>query len=273
MIPPLQVGSQLDLHLSEKYPEKIGRKMPIFLWKIAIFVVGGVLLMALSFAPADAQVIPPTPLPQVVATQQAAGQAAAQVGNLQAQRARVEAQLAEINANIENQIREAEAATAAAKVAAATQNAVEAGAAIGRLEGALEQLKASYAGKDAIIKTLNDRIDQLTTQSAEDKRTIDKLTLQAQQAISNMARLQSDYAALKAGKSDDDKNSTIRFIFEMFVVVMFLLVILALAGERFRRRRDNENSAPPEPPIDGQYTIDDTEDIDHERTEDDQDAM
>src|SRR5512135_244487 len=97
---------------------------------------GGVVifaLLALLLAqPAAAQVTPPTPLPQVVATQQAANNAAAQVGDLQAQRAQTEAKLAEINRNIEYQIQAATQAAADARTAAATQNAVEAGAAVGR---------------------------------------------------------------------------------------------------------------------------------------------
>ena len=121
--------------------------------KNAALIAGGVIL-ALTLCqcgPAAAQSAPtPTPLPAVIATQQAADAAAAQVNALQAERAQTEARLSEINRNIEAQIVEAERAAADARNAAATQNAVEAGAAIGRLEGALAQLRTSYAGKDAL---------------------------------------------------------------------------------------------------------------------------
>ena len=80
------------------------------------------LLMAIS-SPAHAQgPITPTPLPQVIATQQAAQAANQQVSDLQAQRAQAEAQLAEINRNIEAQIAEAVQAAADARNAAATSN-------------------------------------------------------------------------------------------------------------------------------------------------------
>ena len=128
------------------------RLMRVIIPPLFILLVLGVMLLIaliLNSTPASAQSAPtPTPLPQVVATQQAADAAAAQVSGLQAERAQTEARLSEINRNIEAQIVEAERAAADARNAAATQNAVEAGAAIGRLEGALAQLRTSYAGKD-----------------------------------------------------------------------------------------------------------------------------
>lgn len=179
-------------------------------------------LIALSLArPAAAQIVNPTPLPQVVATQQAADNAAAQVGNLQAQRAQTEARLAEINRNIEYQIAAATQAAADARTAAATQNAVEAGAAIGRLEGALSQLKDSYAGKDAIIADLQTRLEQQAAQSAEQQRMIDSLTLQLQQAQSAKQTAVNAYNALSATQKQNQQDNTV-------ISAIFIIAVLAL---------------------------------------------
>lgn len=200
---------------------------------------GGVVLALLfcSISPAAAQIAPPTPLPQVVATQQAASTAAAQVSDLQAKRAQTEAQLAEINRNIEAQIAEAERAAADARNAAATQNAVEAGAAIGRLEGAIAQLRASYAGKDAIIGDLTARIDQLSAQVASQQRTVDGLNLQVQQAVNDKRTAISAYNAVVSQRQNNQQNDMVSNAVWLIVALAFLCGMIALTAYMVQRRR------------------------------------
>lgn len=228
------------------------------------YSIGGVgifvLVVLLLAQPAAAQITPPTPLPQVIATQQAASQAGAQVGNLQAQRANVEAQLAEINRNIEAQIAAATQAAADARTAAATQNAVEAGAAIGRLEGAIAQLKDSYAGKDSIISDTTARVEQLAAQSAEQQRTIDALTLQLQQAQTAKKTALDAYNALSETKKQNQQNDMVSNAIWLIVALAFLLAMITLAAFVIQRRRAVVVETPPaEPPLDGEYRVSDEE--------------
>lgn len=221
---------------------------------------GGVIilaLMALLMAqPAAAQIVNPTPLPQVIATQNAAGAAQNQVNDLQAQRANVQAQLAEINRNIENQIAAATQAAADARNAAATQNAVEAGAAIGRLEGAIAQLKDSYAGKDAIISDLQNRLEQQTTQSADQQRTIDGLTLQLQQAQRDKQNAVNAYNAISAQQETNQQNDMVSNAIRLIITLAFLLAMITLAAFVIQRRRAVVIEPPSaEPPLDGDYTV------------------
>lgn len=212
-----------------------------------------VLVVLLLARPAAAQVTPPTPLPQVIATQQAAANAGAQVGNLQAQRANLAAQLAEINRNIEYQIAAATQAAADARTAAATQNAVEAGAAIGRLEGAIAQLKDSYAGKDAIIADLQARNEQQAAQIVTDTRTIDSLNLQLQQAQTAKKMAVDAYAALSVTQKQNQQNDMVSNAIWLIVALAFLLAMINLAAFVIQRRRTVVIETPPdEPPIEGE---------------------
>lgn len=197
--------------------------------------------------PAAAQIVTPTPLPQVVATKQAADAANQQVSDLQAQRTQTEARLAEINRNIEAQIAEAERAAADARTAAATQNAVEAGAAIGRLEGALAQLRDSYAGKDAIISEQMSRIEQQATQSAADKRTIDDLTLELQQAKKDKQAALKAYDDVKTNQTTNQVNNMVGNAVLLIVALALIFAVIAFAAFVLPRRR----AVMIEPPPDG----------------------
>jgi hypothetical protein len=223
-------------------------------------IYGGVLMaiaiviLALLFArPAAAQITTPTPLPQVIATQQAADSAASQVNDLQAQRAQTEAQLSEINRNIEAQIAAATQAAADARNAAATQNAVEAGAAIGRLEGALAQLRDSYAGKDAIIQDLQGRIETQAAQSAEDRRTIDRTGLELRQAQQDKQNVLTAYNAVKAQQATSAQNDMVSSAIWL-VSVLALVSALILFGVFVIQRRRTVVIDPP--PHDGAEIID-----------------
>lgn len=227
---PLPHYGSMSIPISpEKYPGKIGRKMPIFPWKNALIASGGVGLLALLLlsAPVAAQQITPTPIPQVVATQQAASDAAAQVNNLQAQRAQVQAQLDEINRNIEAQIAEAERAAADARTAAAAQNAVESGAAIGRLEGALDQLRASYAGKDRIVTDLTARNEQQAAQIISDTQTIDHLSAALQVAQQEKQTTLTAYYALQQQREDQATQDTILNLAKLFALIVIFVLIIA----------------------------------------------
>jgi|WetSurMetagenome_2_1015567.scaffolds.fasta_scaffold140542_3 hypothetical protein len=261
MIPPLQYGQSPDPNSPIKTRGKNGDKTMFLSRKNAAIVAGGVILaltFCRSFTTASAQSGPTaTPLPQVVLTQQAADNAAADVGNLQAERAQTQSRLDEINANIERQIAEATQAAADARNAAATQNAVEAGAAIGRLEGALAQLRESYAGKDSIISDLQSRLEQQAAQLAEQQRTIDKLTLDLQQAQRDKATTLNAYNALKSQQQTSAQNDMVSNAI-WIVSVLALVSALILFGVFVIQRRRDAPDAPAAPePIEGEYTVSD----------------
>lgn len=219
---------------------------------------GGVVFLALFATPAAAQVTPPTPLPQVVATQQAASAAQNQVNDLQAQRANLAAQLVEINRNIDNQIAAATQAAADARNAAATQNAVEAGAAIGRLEGALTQLKDSYAGKDSIIADLQNRLEQQAAQIVTDTRAIDGLTLQLQQAQRDKQTAFNMRDAALAQQKANQQDSMVSNAVKLIAVLTFLFALILFAVFVIPRRRAVVIETPPaEPPLEGDYSVSD----------------
>ncbi len=213
----------------------------LFFWGVVLF--GAVCLLSASSA--AAQIVTPTPLPQVVATRQAADSASAAVSDLQAQRTQTEARLAEINRNIEAQIAEAERAAADARTAAATQNAVEAGAAIGRLEGVLTQLRDSYAGKDAIISDLQSRNEQQAAQLAEQRRTIDGLALQLQQAKSDKQTTLNAYTALSAQQKTNQQNDMVSNAVWLISALSFLSALIVFAVFVIQRRRAAVVVAPP----------------------------
>jgi len=224
--------------------------------KIAVLLAGGgIALLLLSSSPAAAQIAIPTPLSQVVATRQAAGNSSAQVGNLQAQRAQTEAKLAEINRNIEYQIAAAERAAADARVAAATQNAVEAGAAIGRLEGALAQLKDSYAGKDTLISEQTERLEQQAAQ-------IDKLNMELQQTRADKQTVVNAYNAMIAQQETSQQNDMVGNAVKLIVVLAFLFAVLAVVLYRFSQPRRAVVIEPPpaeDNVIDAQIVNEDSE--------------
>jgi uncharacterized protein (DUF3084 family) len=207
-------------------------------------------------SPASAQaIITPTPLPQVQATQQAAQTAAAGVNDLQAEKAQAQARLDEINRNIEAQIAAAERAAADARTAAATQNAVEAGAAIGRLEGALDQLRASYAGKDAIINDLATRNDQQAAQIADLNRAVGNITRDNAQLKRDANSANLAYQNLKMQTEQGDRDNLLAQIVFIGAFGLVALIIGTLVYETIRKHRDDPPKIEHEDVIDSEAHV------------------
>jgi len=143
-------------------------------------------LLALTSSPARAQgAIPtPTPLPRIVATQSAAearsSAAQAQIQQADADKARAD----EMRRNGEAQYQQAQADIAAAHEAAATQNAVMVGEAIGRFDSDSRQQRDTNIGQAAIIEAQYATIVSITNrlQVAENEVQFlktDNVTIQA----------------------------------------------------------------------------------------------
>lgn len=239
------------------FPRKNETKYIAVVVGMALFVLAATVYAA----PVSAQgpLVTPTPLPQVQATRQAAQATANNVSNLEAERSAAQSRLNEINRNIEAQIRAAEQAAADARNAAATQNAVEAGAAIGRLEGALAQLRDSYAGKDAIIAGLSTKLGEQSAQLAEDKRTIDSLTTQLTQANKDKQTAVNAYNTATARQQESDNTALVNNAIWLIVALAFLLALIMLLVYLLTHRRNND-PAPPEQTNAWQVTRSDSDD-------------
>lgn len=235
---------------------------------VTLIVVSGAVL-ALSFcrfgAPSAAAqgFVTPTPLPAIVATQQAAAQS---LGNVQAQNARadqLDAQAAEIRRNADAQAQQAAQAYADARAATAAQNAAAIGEAIGRGEAALSQLKDSADGalklnaeQSAIINSLYISVTQMTGE--RDQALRDKANLQR----INTA-LQANNETLTAQAQHNSTSANVLSIVPGFLTFLLLIGLLVLtlgirqwqharSGAATVTARDDEQDED-DPPIEGEY--------------------
>jgi hypothetical protein len=117
----------------------------------------GCVAVLISVPPAHAQgpLVTPTPYPQIESTRTAA-QAQLDEANLQqAQAEQLDRQASEMRRNAEAQQAAAQQAINDTRAAAAAQNAVQVGEAIGRAESVLNQLRDTVAGQADLIATAN----------------------------------------------------------------------------------------------------------------------
>lgn len=123
---------------------------------LLILVFLAIPLLSFQASPARAQsvFVTPTPIPAVIATQNAAQAAQSEAAASRSEAANLRARADEIQRNADAQAQQAANALADARAAAASQNAAAVGEAIGSADNQLSQLRASVEGQAAIIATL-----------------------------------------------------------------------------------------------------------------------
>lgn len=211
---------------------------------------GGVVLLILALlfcrlsAPANAQgFVTPTPLPAIVATQQAANQKAQQAAASNAEADRLDAQAAEIRRNADVQAQQAAQAYADARAASAAQNAAAIGEAIGRGEAAATQLKASLDGILSInsqqSEIINSLYISLTQQGAE--------LIQAHSEITQLKKTNADLNATNemvvARIQDSERSASVLSIIPIFIAFLFLVGLIGFGAWLWQKR--NGHDAPP----------------------------
>jgi hypothetical protein len=149
----------------------------------------------------------PTPYPAIEATRQAAQ---AQLDSARAQQQQadaMDAQAAEMRRNAEVQSQQAAQAIAEARSAAAAQNGLAYGEALGRAESDLTALRASVDGMAQINATQSATVRDLTTQKISDTLAIQDLRVRLQdaqrvmtaQAVSLVESQQTPFVPLGVG--------------------------------------------------------------------------
>lgn len=217
-------------------------------------VVVFVLLSVLFAAPVQAQgpFQTPTPLPGVVATQQAADATANAVQAARNDAAALEARAAEIRRNADAQAQQAAQAIADARAASAAQNAAAIGEAIGRADSNLSQLQESVQGQAAIISTLQTagqdkdaQIDQLKAQLSDTANRLSNAAAQLQQVKADNTRLAGEKKILQTQIDEQPKTDMPRFAAMLLAFVVVIGLFIAWGWHVIQNRK-------PAPPADPQ---------------------
>lgn len=208
-----------------------GSGVLLVLWLISAVPVSA----QASVPPTPAPFVTPTPLPGVQASLNTAQQAQAAAQSSIAQAAQLDQLAAEMRRNAEAQQAQAAQAYSDARAATAAQNAAAAAEALGRGEAALSQLRDSVSGQAEIIATL-------TAKTGLQANEIYSLTINLQQARVDRQLAAQSYTALKEqtdkAAAQAETNSTLGYIIEGFLFIVFAVLFIKLISFVIGRRRD-----------------------------------
>lgn len=207
-------------------------------WFVAFLAIP-LMIFALSFqaAPVRAQsvFVTPTPIPAVVATQNAAQAAQSAANASRSEAASLRARADEIQRNADAQAQQAANALADARAAAASQNAAAVGEAIGSADNQLSQLRASVEGQAEIIATLTadkqasaSEIYSLTTALQQERTS--KQTILDNYTAANV-RLESAQAEIQR-QSGSSPVAAMVFVVGGIAIFAVLIVVVLQRRER-----------------------------------------
>jgi hypothetical protein len=179
-------------------------------------------------APAHAQgpLPTPTPLPRTVATLTTAQQAQSAAQASLAEAARLRAQADEMERNGQAQYAQAQSDINASREAAAAQNGIATGEAIGRVESTLSQMRDTVAGQAGIIITLTNANEAQVKEIYDLKGEVQSLKIDKQTINSNYEAVikRADEAQVQVKSAP-----VVTFVFiALFVCVCAVLIVVVL---------------------------------------------
>lgn len=260
--------------ISERYSGKIEGKMDNSTRKddglngrVVVIILLVLLLAALisllsQSEPAAAQgFVTPTPLPAIQATLDAANAAQQSAQADLQQAAQMEAQAAELRRNGMVQQQQAAQAISDARAASIAQNAAAIGEAIGRAEANLAELSKTSADQADLISTL------AVNQKIQAERYISDTTQlrnELQQERTAHQTIAANFTALQSRYDEQQSSLTISPVVVVIVGLTALFGVIGFVAWKWSRNGAHEPPAPPDPPIDGGWTV-----TDEDRKEDD----
>lgn len=215
------------------------------------------LWLSTGTSPARAQgvYVTPTPLPAIVDKQNAAVQAQAAANATLSQAAQMRAAAAEMERNGIAQYAQAQADITTAREAAATQNGVAAGEAIGRLGATVDEQNKTVTGQARIISTLTTDNELTARQVISLTAENESLRTQVQSLKTDKQTILDNFNATSKALDDSQRQSGAVPIVTLVIGVLFSAIVAVLLVVVLQRRRD----APPhddshDDAIDAEYT-------------------